>query len=80
MSHKPDCISALAGLPKRDRVFQGRAWGPQSSGRGWDDPLREDVGDQGPDAAKAARDLGGDFAKEAFQQISQEEEVGMKWM
>src|SRR4029077_15259673 len=31
----------------------------------------EDVGDQSPDAAKAARpdDLGGDFAKEAFHQI-----------
>jgi hypothetical protein len=31
----------------------------------------EDVGDQGPDAAKAARadDLGGDFAKEAFHQV-----------
>jgi hypothetical protein len=31
----------------------------------------EDVGDQGPNAAKAARtdDLGGDFAKEAFHQI-----------
>ena len=31
----------------------------------------EDVGDQGPDAAKASRadDLGCDFAKEAFHQI-----------
>jgi hypothetical protein len=31
----------------------------------------EDVDDQGPDAAKAARadDLGGDFAKEAFHQV-----------
>jgi hypothetical protein len=42
----------------------------------------EDVDDQGPDAAKAARadDLGSNFAKEAFHQIEPEEEVGMKWM
>jgi hypothetical protein len=45
----------------------------------------ENVGDQGCDAAKSAwaDDLAGDFTKEAFHRstrLSQEEEVGMKWM
>src|SRR5262245_12795817 len=70
-SHKPDCISPRAGLPKRDRVFRECAWGPPSSGRVGIEIVMiqkaEEVSDQGADATKASRadDLGGDFAKEA---------------
>jgi hypothetical protein len=36
MSYKLDCISLPGAPPRRDRVFQGYAWGPPSSGRVWD--------------------------------------------